>query len=252
MSNAQFPLMQLPGELREIIYCHVIDHSHPKPILPRWMHKREEMLQRPRNPVGQPIAAGPLTPSSLINLQWCSTQLHNEVSAVLYRDCHFSFVLDPPWASFLDETITSSDHMQTLQDRTYLPRIRNVVLKVNCNDPAWALIRDFPLWGNLKEALSVVCRGFEHFSGLRRLVFDIREPKPGPLCGLTIDRWSAISPCFETLRAACPEMEMEVVVLRKSRTAAGGGAAPVYEEVRMKLQDYGKWLREGSGSSDSN
>ena len=243
----QLSLMQLPAELREKIYRHVLDFSLPKPILPRWLQKWEEMQQQPqRLRLGQPTAAGPLVPTSLVNLQLSSRQLHDEVSRVLYQDCQFSFVLDPSYASFLDSTIMSQHDMQVLQSKTYLPRIRNVVLKVHCNDVSWAVCKSF-YWCSLNDALSRICRAFGHFPGLTRLVVDIRERKPNPesVCGMTSDQWSSFSPSFERLQATCPEMEMEMVVWRKRTVEVEGkGKRAVYSEVRMRLQDYGKWLRE--------
>ena len=228
-----FPLMKLPGELRNIIYRHVFGHALPKLVLPRWMQRLHEYS------IGHPVATGRFTASSFASLQLCSRRLYHEASYILYQVCQFSFNIAPTHAAFLDGCLLSGYPSREIQDKSYIHKITNIVLKANWDCYDWAAIRRF-LWTNWKDATSMVCRQLLGFSSLRRLTLDWRVPNPREYLQPTRQQWLSISPIFKRLQARRPNIRMEVLAWQMIP-----GSIPLeHLEIRTSLEAYTKEVLE--------
>ena len=199
-----FPLMELPGELRNLIYRHALDHCLTSPILPRWEQQLHEYT------TGHTVATGRVATSSFTNFQLSSRQVYHEASYILYQTCQFSFNIDPRHASFLDECLLSGSLTLNIQDKSYIHRITNIVLKANWDAYDWARIRNF-IWTDWRDVTFMVCRELRGFSGLRRLTLDWKVPDPCDILQPTKNQWLSISPCFEWLQRLRPDICMEVL-----------------------------------------
>lgn len=231
-----FPLMKLPAELRNIIYRHVLGHALPKLVLPRWMQHLHEYS------IGHPVATGHFTASSFASLQLCNRQLYHEASYILYQVCHFSFNIAPTHATFLDGCLLSGYPTREIQDKSYIHRITNIVLKANWDCYDWATIRRF-FWKNWRDATSMVCRQLLGFSSLRRLTLDWRVPNPREYLQPTTQQWLSISPIFKRLQARRPNIRMEVLAWQM----IPGSIPLVHLEIRTSLEGYTKELLEARG-----
>ncbi len=199
-----FPLMELPGDLRNVIYRHALDHSVTSPILPRWKQRWHEYT------TGHPVATGRIAASSFTNLQLSSRQVYHEASYILYQTCQFSFNIDPRHASFLDGCLSSGSLTLNVQDKSYIHRITNIVLKADWERYDWARIRKF-IWTDWRDVTFMVCSELQGFSGLRRLTLDWKVPDPCDVLQPTKDQWLSISPYFEWLQKTRPDICMEVL-----------------------------------------
>lgn len=203
-----FPLMRLCEDLRNVVYRQVLDQALPNLILPRWMQK---MPRWHEDTIGHPVPTGLVAASSFTNLQISNRQVYHEASCILYQSCQFSFNIAPDNFSFLDTCLLSSEFSTwNLQDKSYIHRIKKIVLTANWNGLDWAEIRRFS-WKNWEAITFMVCEELLGFSGLRKLTLDWRVPNPCGVLQPTEDQWLSISPYFERLQARRPDIGMEVL-----------------------------------------
>lgn len=201
------PLMEISGEIRNVIYRHALDHALPNLILTRWM---QVMQRRHEDRMGHSVATGRLGASSFTNLLLSNRQVYREASYILYQSCKFSFMIAPRHASFLDGCLLSGFPTPVIQNMSYIHRITNIVLKANWDGHDQADILGF-LWTNWKDITTMVCDELQGFSGLRRLTLDWRIPNPCDVLQPTKDQWLSISPYFEILQVKRPDIRMEVL-----------------------------------------
>lgn len=233
--EGRFPLLELPGELRNLIYRHTLDHALPRTILPRWL---EAMQRLHEHTVDHPVATGRCVASSFVSLQLSCRQVHHEASHVLYETCQFSFIVTPSYASFLDAFLMSWQPTLDIQDKSYTHRITSIVLKANWDGYDWAAIRDLS-WSDWKHITHMVCRALSEFSGLRSITLDWRVPDPCDFLQPTGEQWSSISPSFEYLQANMPHILIEVLAWQKIP-----GSIPMqHREIRTTLQTYARHLQ---------
>ena len=206
-NDGYFPLLKLPGELRDLIYRHASDYALPNPILPRWMQSTRWHDYTVR---GNSVARTPLAATSFTNLQLSSRQVYREASCFLYQNCQFFLSIAPRHASFLDACLLSGIGTWDLQDKSYIHRITNVQIKANWDEYDWSDIRGFK-WTNWNDITFVVCRGLLGFSNLQRLTLDWRVPSSCDVIQPTPDQWFVIFPYFEQLRARRHGLCMEVL-----------------------------------------
>ena len=217
-----FRLMELPGELRNVIYRHALDDALPSLILPRWEQRWHG------------IAA-----SSFTNLQLSSRQVYHEASYILYQTCQFSFNIDPRHASFLDECLLSESFTLNFQDKIYIHRITNIVLKANWDRYDWARSRTFTDW---TDVTIMVCDELRGFSGLRRLTLDWKVPNPCDFLQPTKDQWLSIFPFFEWLQKLRPDICMEVLAWE----VIPGSVPFRHREIRRSFGKYTQELLEAT------
>ena len=229
------PLMELAPELRNIIYRHALRHAHPKLILPRWM------LHMQRS-IGHPETSGGFTASSFTSLQLCNRQLRDETSYILYESCQFCFSIAPNTISFLDTCLLSRNPTGQIEDKPYIRKIKNIVVKANWDEYGRKAIWGFQ-WRDWKNVTSMVCRELQRFSDLRRLTLDWRVPNPCDFLQPTRKQWLSISPYFEWLQASCPEIRMEVLAWQIIP-----GSPP--REICTSLESYSKVLREAPKTTE--
>ena len=199
-----FPLLELPRELRNLVYRHAFDYALPNLILPRWMQSTRYTAG------GRSVARTRLAATSFTNLELSSRQVYREASDVLYQNCQFSLSIASRHASFLDACLLSSIGTWDLQDKSYIHRITNVLIKANWDEYDWSDIRGFK-WTNWNDITFVVCRCLLGFSNLRRLTLDWRVPNSCDIIQPTPDQWFVIFPHFEELRARRHDLCMEVL-----------------------------------------
>ncbi|KAM0804335.1 hypothetical protein BDR22DRAFT_594665 [Usnea florida] len=205
--DGNFPLLKLPRELRDSVYRHAFDYALPNLILPRWM---QSTRWHDCTVGGHSVARTRLAATSFTNLQLSSRQVYREASYVLYQNCQFSLSIAPRHASFLDACLLLSIGTWDLQDKSYMHRITNVLIKANWDEYDWSDIRRFK-WTNWNDITFVVCRGLLGFSNLRRLTLDWRVPSSCDIIQPTPDQWFVIFPHFEELRARRHDLYMEVL-----------------------------------------
>ena len=193
-----FQLMRLSADVRNVIYRHALGYAFPSLILPRWM----QGMQRWR----EHTAA-----SSFTNLQLSNRKVYQEASYILYQSCQFAFIISPSHASFLDACWLLSGRTGVIQDKTYIHKIKNIVLKANWDEYNWTDIRNF-LWTKWEEITLMVCRELQGFSGLQRLTLDWRVPNPCEFFEPIKFQWLSLSPYFERLQAKRPNICIEVLV----------------------------------------
>ena len=231
--EARFPLMRLCGDLRNVIYRHVLDQALPNLILPRWM----QHFQRLRE--GHPVPTGVVVASSFTNLQISNRQVYREASCILYQSCQFSFSIAPSNFSFLDTCWISSTPTWNLQDKSYIHRIRNIVLKANWDGLDCAELWGFS-WGNWEAVTWMVCQKLLGFSDLQTITLDWRVPDPCGALQPTKDQWLSISPYFERLQAECPDIGIEVLAWQLIP-----GSTPFrHQKIRRDIKDYTQELRQ--------
>ena len=234
-----FPLMKLPGELRNIICRHFLGHPLPKLVLPRWMQHLHEYS------IGHPVATGRFTASSFASLQLCTRQLYHEASYILYQVCQFSFNIAPTHATLLDGSLLSGYPTGEIQDKSYIHRIPNIMLKANWDCYDWAAIRGF-FWKNWRDATSMVPRQLLGFSSLRRLTLHWRVPNPREYLQPTTQQWLSISPIFKRLQARRPNIRMEVLAWQMIP-----GSIPLeHLEIRTSLEATPKSFWRPGGRSN--
>ena len=205
--DGYFPLLKLPRELRDFIYRHAFGYAFPNLILPRWM---QSTRWHEHTVVGNSVARTRLAATSFTNLQLSSRQVYLEASYVLYQDCQFSLSIAPRHASFLDACLLSSLGTWDLQDKSYIHRITNVLIKANWDEYDWSGIRGFK-WTKWNDITFVVCRELLGFSNLRRLTLDWRVLDSCDVIQPTPYQWFEIFPYFEELRARRHGLRMEVL-----------------------------------------
>ena len=228
-------MLELPGELRNLIYRHTLDHALPRTILPRWL---EGMQRLHEYTVNHPVATGRLVASSFVSLQLSCRQVYHEASHVLYETRQFSFIIAPSHASFLDAFLMSWQPTLDIQDKSYTHRITSIVLKANWDGHDWAAIRDLS-WSDWKHTTHMVCCALPGFSGLRSITLDWRVPDPCDFLQPTGQQWSSISPSFEYLQASLPHILIEVLAWQRIP-----GSIPMqHREIRTTLQTYARHLQ---------
>lgn len=226
----RFPLMRLPVELRLVIYRKALDHALPSLILARGvrgMHRWHEYSTGHQAATGRPAAG------SFTNLQLSNRQFYQEASYILYQNCQFSFDIAPGHASFLDECLLSRFPTRVIQDKSYVHKRTNIVLKANWDQYDWAEIRSFS-WTHWKDITLMVCREMEGFTGMRRLTLDWRVPDPCDGLQPTKCQWLSISPYFERLQASRPDICIKVLVWQ----IIPGSVTPRYQEIRKSFEEY--------------
>ena len=228
----RFPLLELPGELRNVVYRQALDQALPRNILPRWMDKMQRSHKYTINHSG---ATGRLVASSFVNLELSCRQVYQEVSHILYRNYEFSFIIAPSHASFLDTCLGSWQPTLDIQDKSYIHRITNIVLKANWDGFDWTAIRNFS-WSNWKHITHMVCRALLGFSGLRRITLDWRVPNPCGVLEPTGQQWSLISPNFEYLQVNLPHTGIEVLAWQ----TISGSIPSQHREIRTTMQAYAR------------
>ena len=234
----QFPLMRLPGDLRNVIYRHALNHALPNLILPRWLDKMQPWHVYA---IDHSVATVRIAASSFTNLQLSNRRVYQEASYILYQTCQFSFNIAPSHASFLDACLLSGSLTPNIQDKSYIHRITNVVLNANWDGYDWAHIRKFK-WTNWKNITFVVCCELQGFVGLRRLTLDWKVPHPGDVLQPTKLQWLSISPCFEWLQAKRPEVCMEVLAWE----IIPGSVPSKHREIRRGFRKYAEELLEAT------
>lgn len=227
-------LLGLPKEIRDDIYRHVRNFDLPNLVLPRWM---QQMQRWHEYTTGYPVATGYLVVSSFTNLQLSNRQVYEEASHILYLDCQFSFNVAPRHASFLDGCLLLGCPTPQIQDKSYIHRIRKVVLKANWDGYDWAHIRGF-LWTNWEDITFMICRELLGFSGLQKLTLDWKVPNPYEVLQPTKYQWLSIAPYFERLLEKRPKMHMEVLAWQ----IIAGSVPSRHLEIRKPFQQYTKEL----------
>lgn len=217
-----FPLMRFPSCVRNVIYRHALDNVLPNLILPSWMQER-------------PIA------SSFTKLQLSNRQIYREASYILYESREFSFNIAQRHASFLDGCLLPWLDIPNIQDKMYIHRIKNVVIKANWDKFDWAAIRRFS-WIRWEAMTSIVCRELQGFSGLRRLTLDWRAPDPCEVLRPTARQWLSISRYFEELQARRPNICMEVLVWQM----IPGSVPSEHQMIRKTLEKYAQELLQAT------
>ena len=203
-----FPLLELPRELRDFIYRHALDYALPNLISPRWMQSTQRWHEY--TVIGSSGATMRLAAISFTNLQLSNRQVYREASYVLYQNCQFSLSIAPRHASFLDACLLSSFGTWDLQDKSYIHRITNVLIKANWDEYDWSDIRGFK-WTNWNDITFLVCRELLGFSSLRRLTLDWRVPSSCDVIQPTPYQWLVVFPYFEELWARRHGLCMEVL-----------------------------------------
>ena len=205
--DGYFPLLKLPRELRDLIYRRAFDYALPNLILPRWM---QATRWHDSTVIGNSVPKMRLAATSFTNLQLSSRQVYREASYILYQHCQFFLSIAPRHASFLDACLLSSIGTWDLEDKSYIHRITNVLIKANWDEYDWSDIRGFK-WTNWNDIAFAVCRGLLGLSNLRRLTLDWRVPSSCDIIQPTPDQWFVIFPHFEELRARRHGLCMEVL-----------------------------------------
>ncbi|CAF9943186.1 MAG: hypothetical protein ALECFALPRED_010772 [Alectoria fallacina] len=199
----RFPLMRLSADIRNVIYRHAVGYAFPSLILPRWM---QGMQRWHEYTVGLPVLAA----SSFTNLQLSNSQVYQEASYILYQSCQFAFIIAPNHASFLDECLLLGCRTGVIQDKTYIHRVKDIVLKANWEEHKRTDTRSF-LWTIWEDITVMVCDELQGFSGLQRLTLDWRVPNPHEVLEPTKHQWLPVSPYFERLQAKRPDIRIEVL-----------------------------------------
>ena len=232
----RFPLLKLPREIRSLIYRHVLGHSLPQIVLPRWIRGMQRL-----HGINYSVATG-----RFVDLQLASRQLYHESSCTLYETCQFSFNISPSHASFLDACLLLGQPTLGIHDKSYTHKIMNIVLKANWDGCDWAAIRNFS-WSDWKDTVPMVCRELLGFSNLRRLTLDWRIPNPCDFLQPTGKQWSSISRYFEELQAERPHILMEVLAWQTIP-----GSIPLqHREIRTTLETFTKHLTTTHSSLSS-
>ena len=123
-----------------------------------------------------------------------------------------------------------------IQDKSYIHRIRNIVLTANWHEYDWGHIRRF-IWADWKDITIMVCRELLLFSGLRRLTLDWRVPNPCDVLQPTAHQWLSIFPHFEILQTGRPDICIEMLAWQIIPWSV-----PVqYREIR---RGFGEYTRE--------
>ena len=227
----RFLLMELPADVRNVIYRHALDHALPNLILPRWMHGWHEYA------IGHPVASERPVASSFTNLQLSNHQVYQEASYILYQSRGFSFNIAPRHASFLDGCLLSGFPTRDIWDKICIHRITNIALKANWDEYDWADIRRFP-WTIWKDITFLLCQELQGFSGLRRLTLDWKVPDPCEALQPTTYQWLSIFPYFDRLQARRPDICMEVLAWQM----IPGSVPSQHRTIRTNLKKYAQEL----------
>ena len=173
-----FPLLELPEELRSLVYRHALGHALPKTILPRWM---EGIQQLHEYTVEHSIATKRFVASLFVNLQlFLLSSLSRSFSYPL-RGLPSSFIVAPSHASFLEACLMSWHPTLDIQDKSYTHRIPSVALKANWDGYDWAPVRKFS-WllpdtsNGLPQGPIISPWGFYAIRGGEILAFSDRRP----------------------------------------------------------------------------
>lgn len=234
----RFQPLELPPDIRFVLYSHILNQDLPNLILPRWLQHIQDQQEQT---TGDSVIRRRPAASSFTNLQLSSRQVYEETSYVLYHQCHFSFNIAPCHASFLDGCLLPRYSGQLPQDKSYIPRIANIVLKANWDGYDWAKIQGSE-WTEWKEVMSMVCDELPGFSGLRRLTLDWRGPNSCDALQPRMHQWLSITPYFQRLRARRPELVMEVLAWE----VIPGSVPFKHRAVRTGFDVYFQNLQEAS------
>lgn len=232
-----FPLMRVPSCVRNVIYRHALNNVLPNPILPRWM----QGLHEP--PIGRPVAFERPIASSFTNLQLSNRQIYREASYILYESREFSVDIAQRHASFLDGCLLPGFTTPNIQDKSYIHRIKKIVIKANWDAFDWALIWRFS-WTQWEAITLILCRELQGFSGLRRLTLDWRVLVPDPCEALqpTAHQWLSISPFFEELQGRRPDVCIEVLAWQMIPSSKSSK----HQVIRKTFKEYAQELLQAT------